>query len=178
MDIPENSRYHLGDGPGALTALTAGIRVDAYRVYMEFESATSSSRALGAISDRLSMAMLYFLNEAKKLVDVPGSAGIVFDLIGELGDLSYGDLECDSLARCGDRPSDQIVDNMLQGLALPCYREDPDWDFLGVLEALMRRAEFLEGIGIKDYYVQTIAELTRWKSTPPADSTSAMDVDG
>lgn len=68
-------------------------------------------------------------------MDVRGGAGIIFDLVRQLGNYSYGDLVHDVLARYGDRPSDQIVDNLLQGLALPRYREDPDWDFLDVLKA-------------------------------------------
>lgn len=145
---------------------------------MKLEDANLSTHATGASSDQLSMAMLYFLNEAKKLVNVPGGAGIVFDLVRQLGNYSYGNLDYDVLARYGDRPSDEIVDTMMQGLALPRYHEDPDWDFLSVLEALERTAEYLDEFGIKDYCVQTIAELTCWESTSLANTTSAMVVDG
>lgn len=171
------SRYDLGNGSRALTALATRIRDDAYKVYWNACQGKSYTYASGSVSDQLSLAMLYFLNEANKLVDLPGSAGTVFDLVVQLGNLSYERLCWDSLAIYGDRPSDQIVDNILQGLALPCYHEDPDWDFLSVLEALKEKADSLDEVGIKDYCVQTIAELTSWKAEPPADSAFAMDVD-
>jgi len=147
-------------------------------VYVNACEAISPAYASGATSDHLSMAMLYFLDEAKKLVNIPRGAGIVFDLVRQLGNYSYGDLDYDVPARYGDRPSDEIVDTMMQGLALPRYHEDPDWDFSSVLKALKRTAEYLEELGIKDYCVQTIAELACSESISLADTTSAMDVDG
>jgi len=117
-------------------------------------TASSSTYVTGVNSDHLSKAMLYFLHEAEKLVDVPGCAGIVFDLVEQLGDYSYGDLDYDTLSGYGDRPSDEILDNMLQALALPRCHEDPDWDYLSVLEALKRKAEYLDQFGIKCYCVQ------------------------
>ena len=84
-------------------------------------------------------------------------------------------LDYDVPARYGDRPSDEIVDTMMQGLALARYHEDPDWDFSSVFKALKRTAEYLEEFGIKDYCVQTIAELACWESMSPRLQWMSMD---
>ena len=78
---------------------------------------TLNARKTVVTSDYMSDAVLPFLDEAKELLDILGSVGIAFDLVRILGDNSHGDLDSSKASGYGERPSDPIVDALLEKLA-------------------------------------------------------------
>lgn len=143
-------------------------------VYGRLYNETSNARKPGITSDDLSSAMVPFLMEAKGLLDIPGSVGVVFGLVKSLGDMSYGDL--DSGCGYGDRPSDPMVDELLSKLARSRRDEDQGWDFVNLLDDLKRRDDRLKKYGIEDYCVRTRKLLSDWMEGLPEGTNSAPDI--
>ena len=108
--------------------------------------------------------MVPFLREAEGLLEdirAPGTVGIVFDLVKTLADYSYGEL--DEGSGYGDRPSDPVIDDLLEKLARQRLETDPAWDCESVLKDLKKTTKRLSDYGIDDFCLRTIRLLATWK---------------
>ena len=148
-------------GSGAAKALADQIRIAAYDVSGRLRSQTCNARKTEVSSDDMSEAMMPFLKEVGELREFPDSTAVAFDLVMRLGRCSYGEIDCDGCG-CGDRPSDQDVDDLLVEFATERRKIEPSWEFFQVLGALQRQAKYLSDYGIKGLCAQTIMLLSAW----------------
>lgn len=149
-------------GPGAAKALANQIESAARKVSDKLDVETWNVRKTGVTSDDMSEAMMPFLDEVEELRKLPDSTAIAFDLVMVLANCSYGGMDNGGCG-CGDRPSDQEVDDLLVQLATERKNIDPSWDYPHVLDSLQKEAEYLNGYGIEDFYTQTIDLLSAWQ---------------
>ena len=153
------------DHPEAAAKLASQIQAAALDVYESLFEQSLNARRSGVTSDDLSKAMMPFLRETRGLLEeirAPGTVGIVFDLVKTLADYSYGELD-DGGCGYDDRPSDPVVDDLLEKLAGQRLEIEPAWDCNSVLEDLKETKEYLSGYGINDFCSQTIWLLSAWK---------------
>lgn len=104
--------------------------------------------------------MVPFLKRVKQLRQLSGSTALAFDLVVTLGEYSWS-----SEAGCGEeadeRPSDEMVDDLLVQLAPERRRIEPDWNFRDVLASLSGQAKNMAGFGISGYCRDSIETLKK-----------------
>ena len=155
-------------GPGAAEALAGQIKAAAEKVSDRLCYETCDARKTGVTSDDMSQAMMPFLDEVEELRKLPHSTTLAFDLVMDLGEYSYGEMDMEGCGY-GERPSDLDVDDLLVELATERKAIDPSWNFLSVLETLQERASHLSDYGIEEFCVQTIDLLSGWQKDLPAN---------
>ena len=149
-------------GPGAAKALADQIRAAASDVSDELYDKTLNARKTGVTSDDMSEAIMPFLDEVEELRKLPGSTAIAFDLVMDLGENSYGEMDGEGCGY-GDRPSDEAVDELLVELASERKTIEPAWGFSSVLDTLQERAGHLARYGIEDFCARTVELLSAWQ---------------
>ena len=125
------------------------------------------SRKTGLTSDDMSEAMVDFIGQVEGVRRLPDSTAIAFDLVMALSEYSYGDLDCDG-GGYGERPSDEMVDDLLGELATERRKLEPQWDHRGVLQTLKAQAKHFSDYGIEDFCAGTIKLLSGWQNSSPA----------
>ena len=148
-------------GPSAAKALADQIKDAAEKVSSRLSAQTLNAKKTGISSDDMSEAMMPFLQEAKELRNLPNSTAVAFDLVVRLGRYSYGALDGKG-SGYGERPSDEVVDELLVELATERKKIEPSWDFRKVLDTLQQQAEHLKRYGIGNFCARTIKLLSAW----------------
>ena len=147
---------------GAATILAEQIRSAARQVSGRLSDKALDSRRTGITSDDISQAMMSFLREDQDLRKMPDSTVIAFDLVMNLAGYSYGD-SGSSGSGYDDRPSDEVVDDLLCELAVERRRGDPSWDFGEQLQLIRKRDQYLSPHGISDFCAGTEQLLSEWQ---------------
>ena len=154
-------------GPGAAKLLAGQIKAAASKISDKLCSKTYNAKKTGVTSDDMSQAMMPFLDEIEELRKLPHSTAIAFDLVMTLGEYSYGELSGHGCG-FGERPSDQVVDDLLVELATERKKIEPSWNFLKELDTLQEQAKELSAFGIEGFCAETIDLLSAWKRDLPA----------
>ncbi|KAL8828296.1 MAG: hypothetical protein Q9191_002670 [Dirinaria sp. TL-2023a] len=160
-EAPKSIQYHLLRRPDAVKRHAAQIETAATNKFFKLYAKNGNAKKTMVTSDDLSRAMVPFLRKAEHLLDIPNTAGLVFDLVKMLGEHSYGELDTESDE---GRPSDSIVDELLERLAPEKRLAEPNWDFIKDLEELKRVAEKFADYEMENYCPQTIKLLSKWKA--------------
>ena len=111
--------------------------------------------------------MMPYLAEVEDVRKLPNGTSCAFDLVMKLAEFSYGDLDSDG-GGGGQRPSDEVVDDLLSDLAPERRASDPSWEYSRVLKGLETRAQELSIYGIKDFCASTIKLMSEWKISVPS----------
>lgn len=168
IEAPISIRQYMDHQPDAARILAAQIKSEASKVSHKLSDKVLRSRKTGVTSDDISAAMVPFLNEVDGVRRLPNGVRVAFDLVMALAANSYGELDSGG-SGYGERPSDEIVDELLSELAPERRAIDPSWDFVEVLEDLKQHAELLGDYGIEDFCSSTIKLLSEWKDSLPSD---------
>ncbi|KAK4694750.1 hypothetical protein P7C71_g2881, partial [Lecanoromycetidae sp. Uapishka_2] len=112
--------------------------------------------------------MLDYLDEVENLLSLPNSTIIAFDLVMDISEYSYGDLDNGGCGY-GERSSDKEVDVLLARLAPERRKLKPTWNFVVALDKLQEQAKLFRDYGIEKYCAKTIKLLEGWKASMPAD---------
>jgi hypothetical protein len=111
-------------------------------------------------SDDLSQAMVTFIPKIKDISNMrqADALDLAFDLIWELKDLSYGDLDADR-GGYGSRPSDRPADRVLVEFVNRRREAGHVWDWGSDLASLKDQAEHVGDYGIQTWFPGTLQAL-------------------
>ena len=115
-------------------------------------------------SDDMSSAMVPFIQQIAEFskLSPPETIHLAFDLVLDLGDESYGDMDVKHGCGFGDRPSDGPADRLLCNLATQKRNLDPTWRYRKVLIALSGTSDGLAEYGIETYFINAIRMMKLW----------------
>ncbi|KAK5701297.1 hypothetical protein LTR17_022711 [Elasticomyces elasticus] len=107
--------------------------------------------------DLLSTALLPFVKEIRTLGTFPqaDAVSLAIDLVAELGEISYGDLDTSRGRGTNDRPSDVPADDLYCFLAKKRRRQDSRWNFQPVLKDMISVSKQLAKYGNRQFFVNS-----------------------
>ncbi|KAK4545404.1 hypothetical protein LTR36_002754 [Oleoguttula mirabilis] len=123
-------RKHLQARKGAAAAHASAIRSAIRTAYAELAEDCCDAKHTGVTSDDISASMEPLVDEIEELSEFadPDSVRLAIDLLVELGDRSYGELDAPHGAGYGERPSDPASDDLFCHLVTIRRERDPAWD--------------------------------------------------
>ncbi|KAK5700391.1 hypothetical protein LTR17_022960 [Elasticomyces elasticus] len=115
--------------------------------------------------DLLSRALLPFVKEIRTLGTFPQSdaVSLAVDLVAELGEMSYGDLDTSQGRGTNDRASDVPADDLYCFLAKKRRRQDTEWNYKPFLQDMSSVSKQLAKYGNRQFFVNSIAMMRGWK---------------
>jgi hypothetical protein len=134
--------------------MAASIRKRMLEVSRRLGSQMYNCKATGITSDDMSEAMTDFLPEIKDLMMLPNPDALKhsYDLVIELSQSSYGDLDSPKACGYGDRPSDEPADLLLRRLIRKRLAAGETWDWKEDLEELDKTSKHVGDYGIEPWY--------------------------
>ncbi|KAK3654387.1 hypothetical protein LTR56_004017 [Elasticomyces elasticus] len=107
--------------------------------------------------DLLSRALLPFVKEIRILGTFPQSdaVSLAVDLVAELGEMSYGDLDTSQGRGTNDRASDVPADDLYCFLAKKRRRQDAGWNFQPVLQDMGSVSKRLAKYGNRQFFINS-----------------------
>ncbi|KAK4892234.1 hypothetical protein LTR27_009243 [Elasticomyces elasticus] len=107
--------------------------------------------------DLLSRALLPFVKEIRTLGTFPqhDAVFLAVDLVAELGEMSYGDLDTSQGRGTNDRPSDVPADDLYCFLAKKRRRQDSEWNFQPGLQDMSSVSEQVAKHGNRQFLVNS-----------------------
>ncbi|KAL8672047.1 MAG: hypothetical protein Q9168_003474 [Polycauliona sp. 1 TL-2023] len=173
--LPSSIRKHMTHQPNAAKILANQIRYAAANIHENLEDQAFDSRRTGVTSDDMSAAMMPFLAEIANVRHLPDGVPLAFDLVMDLARYSYGGLDGGGCGY-GERPSDDVVDRLIQDLAEERRELEPEWDFGKVLEKLRKQNKYLAEYGIEGFCESSIGLLSEWEK-PASEGVVDLTVD-
>lgn len=151
---PKSLRPLLMARPEATLSMAASIRKRMLDVSRRLGSQMYNCRKTGITSDDMSKAMADFLPEIEDLMMLPKPDALKrsYDLVIELSESSYGELDSPKASGYGDRPSDGPADLLLRKLIRKRLAAGETWDWKEDLEQLDKTSKHVGDYGIEPWY--------------------------